>query len=66
LGDREVLFNATVDNGQTLVSVQEDEVIIQNSSVSTASTSSFEDESDDDQFENESSEVETGHEDDDD
>ncbi len=68
LGDREVLFKATVDNGQTLVSVQEDDVIIQNSSVPTGSTSSFEDdESDDnDQHQSEASETEIQHEDDDD
>jgi hypothetical protein len=77
MGDREVLFNATVDSGQTLVSVQEDDVIVQNSSVPGNTTPSFEDddypsavfdddESDDDHFENESSEVETEHEDDDD
>jgi hypothetical protein len=77
MGDREVLFSATVDNGQTVVSVEEDDVIIQNSALPGSTASSFEDddhasaafdddESDDDQHENESSEVETEHEDEDD
>jgi hypothetical protein len=76
LGDREVLFNATVDNGQTLVSVEEDDVILQNSSAPTGTSffddddesesAEFENESDDDQVENESSGVEIEHEDDDD
>jgi hypothetical protein len=76
MGDREVLFKATVENGQTLVSVEEDDVIVQNSTVPGSTTPSFEDddhasavyddESDDDHFEDESSEVETEHEDDDD
>lgn len=65
LGDREVLFNATVDNGQTLVSVEEDDVILQNSSAPTG-TSSLDDESESAEFENESSGVEIEHEDDDD
>jgi hypothetical protein len=76
LGDREVLFHAAVDNGQTLVSVQEDDVIVQDSSV-PGNTLSFEDddhasgvfdddEFDDEQHETESSETESEHEDDDD
>lgn len=40
LGDREVLFKAAVENGQTLVSVQEDDVIVQNPSVPASSTPS--------------------------
>jgi hypothetical protein len=71
MGDREVLFDAAVENGQTLVSVLEDDVIVQNSSV-PGNTLSFEDDDhatgvyDDDEYEDESSEVEAEHEDDDD